>query len=291
MNVTFDIDTLRAVIAATDLGSFSRAGVQLGRTQSAISMQLKKLEQQAGTQLFVRKGRKLVPTEAGEALIAYARQIVALNDEAALKVGAEISTAVVRLGVPQDFFNDIIPVTLSEFSQLHPDIDVEIRAGLNHTLHKEIQAGRLDVALSFTEEHITNEGELLGKLPMRWLAHKELDLANSSGSESVPLVLFDHPCLFRKAALTSFEKAERPWRAAVTTPNLVFVWGALRSKLGVGVRTDYGLPDDIHSLSPKLNNLPKLPSIAVRLLRSNNSTSAVDDLHSIIRSHAVSLLR
>ena len=88
MTPTFDIDALRAVVAGLDLGSFARAAVQLGRSQSAVSMQLKKLEQQAGTALFVRRGRGLVPTAAGEALAAYARRILALNDEAALVLGA-----------------------------------------------------------------------------------------------------------------------------------------------------------------------------------------------------------
>ena len=78
----FDIDAMRMVIAGMDLGSFARAAVQLGRSQSAVSMQLKKLEYQAGTQLFTRTGRGLVPTAAGEAFVAYARRIVALNDEA-----------------------------------------------------------------------------------------------------------------------------------------------------------------------------------------------------------------
>ncbi len=289
MKIDFDIDILRAVIAATDLGSFARAGIHLGRTQSAISMQLKKLEQQTGTQLFVRKGRKLVPNEAGEELIAYARRIVALNDEAALKVGAEVSSAVVRLGLPQDFFNDIIPVVLSEFSKRHPDVNVEIRAGLNHTLQTEIRAGRLDVVLSFCEDHLTYDGELLGKLPMRWLAHQ--DYSANKFSDSVPLVLFDHPCLFRKAALSSLEKNERRWRASVTTPNLLFVWSALRSGLGIGVRTEYGLPEDIHCLDPKLNGLPILPSLAVRLLRSDSVTEATENLHLILRGQAIKLLK
>ena len=103
MNIAFDINALRAIVAGTELRSFARAATQLGRSQSAISMQLKKLEQQAGTQLFVRKGRALVPTDAGESLVAYARRIIALNDEAALALGATATTATVRLGLPQDF--------------------------------------------------------------------------------------------------------------------------------------------------------------------------------------------
>ncbi len=98
MRLTFDIDALRAMVVGVQLGSFSRAAAQLGRSQSAVSMQLRKLEQQADRPLFRRNGCGLVPTEAGVALLAYARRIIALNDEAAISVGATAATAPVRVG-------------------------------------------------------------------------------------------------------------------------------------------------------------------------------------------------
>ena len=108
MTTSFDIEALRAVLVGVEQGSFARAAVELGRSQSAVSMQLKKLEQQAGTQLFVRKGRGLIPTEAGDALTEYARRIIALNDEAARAVGAAVTPETVRLGLPQDFYDDVM---------------------------------------------------------------------------------------------------------------------------------------------------------------------------------------
>ena len=97
MRPTFDLEALRALVVGTELKSFARAAVQLGRSQSAISMQLKKLEEQAGQQLLQKSGRGLVPTEAGDALLTYARQIVALHDEAAVTVGAAAPAAAVRM--------------------------------------------------------------------------------------------------------------------------------------------------------------------------------------------------
>ena len=137
----FDIDAMRMVIAGMDLGSFARAAVQLGRSQSAVSMQLKKLEYQAGTQLFTRKGRGLVPTAAGEAFVAYARRIVALNDEAALAMGVATTAASVRLGLPQDFFEDVMPATLRTFVEAHDKVHVDVRAGENHTIADEVRSG------------------------------------------------------------------------------------------------------------------------------------------------------
>src|SRR5271165_3562587 len=117
MKATFDMDALRTMVAGIELGSFARAATKLGRSQSAVSMQLKKLEQQAGRPLFRRNGRGLVPTEAGDALLAYARRIVALNDEAAASLEATVAAASVRMGLPQDLFEDVMPEALRRFSQ------------------------------------------------------------------------------------------------------------------------------------------------------------------------------
>jgi DNA-binding transcriptional LysR family regulator len=111
-----------------------RAAVQLGRSQSAISMQMKKLEQQAGRPLLRRDGRGLAPTEAGDALLAYARRIIALNDEAAASLGATAAAASVRLGLPQDFFEDVMAEVLTRFARRRPATHVEVRAGRNFAL-------------------------------------------------------------------------------------------------------------------------------------------------------------
>lgn len=284
MNPAFDIDALRAVVAGIDLRSFARAAVELGRSQSGISMQLKKLEQQAGTQLFVRKGRGLVPTEAGEALAAYARQIIALNDEAARTLGAAVTLETVRLGLPQDFFDDVMPATLSSFAAEHPKAHVEVRAGPNHTLSEEIRAGRLDGAIVFFPDGAGGEGERLCSLPMQWLMHEAI--FGQDVYDRVPLVMFDHPCLFRQATLAALDQVDRRWRVAVTTPSLPGIWGALRSKLGIAVRTAHGVPGDIVCADDGLG-LPSLPAIELRLLRSQNATPAAHDLCEALRQETI----
>ena len=283
MNTNFDIDALRAVVAGIDLGSFARAAAHLGRSQSAISMQLKKLEQQAGTQLFVRRGRGLVPTEAGETLAAHARRIIALNDEAAMALGAAATSATVRLGLPQDFFDCVMPVTLKRFAKQHPGVHVEVLAGPNHILSDEIHAGRLDGAIVLYPEG-ANEGELLFKLPMRWMVADPApaDLV----SDPLSLVLYAHPCLFRQAALTALDGARRRWRVAVTTPSLPGVWGAVRSGLGVAVRTEHGMPAGI-AVAGKDLGLPDLPPIELRLLRSRNASAAARGLCTLLRSETM----
>ncbi|GAB0152435.1 LysR substrate-binding domain-containing protein [Marinobacterium sp. BA1] len=281
MNIAFDIDALRAIVAGTDLHSFARASMQLGRSQSAVSMQLKKLEQQAGTQLFIRKGRNLVPTEAGEVLVAYARRIIALNDEAALALGATATSATVRLGLPQDFFEDVMPAALSAYSRKHAGVHVEIQAGPNHVLAEEVRAGRLDGAIAFFPASSAGEsdGDLICELPTQWLAHERF--MNDSLDDRVPLVLFDHPCLFRQSALAALDQAGKRWKVAVTTPSLPGIWAALRSNLGLAVRTQHGMPKDIRCIGEKFD-LPELPPTALKLLCASNASPAAQDLFEIL---------
>ena len=275
MKTTFNIDALRAVVSGIEQGSFSHAAAELGRSQSAISMQLKKLEQQAGVQLFTRKGRGLVATEAGEALMDYARQIIALNDEAARAVGAIVPPETVRLGMPQDFFDDVMPGTVNAFSEAHADVHVAVCAGNNHTISEDIESGRLDGAISFFPKNSGGKGELLCELPLLWLAHK--DFAEPAPDAVVPLVLFNHPCLFRQLALASLDRAGYRWRAALTTPSLPAIWSALRSHFGIGVRVEHNKPDDIVDVG-HWACLTELPNVEVRLLTSATAPPVAMDM-------------
>lgn len=277
---TFDMDALRALVAGCDLGSFARAAARLGRSQSAVSMQLKKLEQQAGQRLFRRSGRGLALTEAGDALLAYARRIVALNDEAAASLGATAAVASVRIGLPQDFAEDVLPEVLKQFYQKWPGVHVEVRCGRNYSLAAEISESRLDVAITFARPDADSCGDLVARLPMLWLGSAK-DSLPVPGS-SVPLVVFDHPCLFRQAAMEALEAAGLRWRLALTTPSLPGVWAALRAGMGFSVRTGHYLAGEIGSTGRSLD-LPALPEIDVRLLTGIDLSPAASDLGSITR--------
>lgn len=287
MRTSFDIDALRAMVSGIEQGSFARAAIELGRSQSAVSMQLKKLEQQAGVQLFARKGRGLVPTEAGETFAGYARQIVALNDEAARAVGAAVAPETVRLGLPQDFYDDVMPATVNAFSSSHPEVHVTVRAGNNHILNDEIEAGRLDGAIAFFPRNSGAKGELLCEMPIQWLAHE--GFVEPVESSSVPLVLFNHPCLFRQAALASLDQAGRRWRAVLTTPSLAAVWAALRSDFGIGVRIPHSVPDDIVDVG-HWPGLPDLPPVELRLLGSQAVSPVARDLMTVLRGTTMDLI-
>lgn len=279
MRRNFDMDALRTIVVGTELGSFARAASRLGRSQSAVSMQLKKLEEQAGRALFRRNGRGLVPTEAGDALLAYARRIVALNDEAAASVGATAAAASVRLGLPQDFCGDVMAEAIRRFSRQRPGIHVEMRAGRNHALEEDVRAGRIDIAVAFYPVGSGSYGTRIASLPMLWLAAG--DYSRPPSSDPLPLVLYDHPCLFRQAALQTLERKGLPWRLALTTPSLPGVWAAVRSGHGISVRTAYGIPTGVRDIGSSFG-LPKLPPVELRSLFATEPSPAASDLKSIL---------
>jgi DNA-binding transcriptional LysR family regulator len=279
MRPTFDMDALRTMVVGIDLGSFARAASQLGRSQSAVSMQLKKLEQQAGRPLLRRDGRGLVPTEAGDALLAYARRIIALNDEAAASLDATVTAASVRLGLPQDLFEDVMPDAITRFSRRRPGVHVEVRAGRNHALEEDVRAGRLDVAIAFFPSGSDTHGTRIASLPMLWLGAK--GLAKPSPDDPIPLVVFDHPCLFRQTAIQTLDGKKLRWRLSLTTPSLPGVWAALRSGYGISIRPARPVPAGIRDVGPEFG-LPKLPSIELRTLTASELSPAASDLRDIL---------
>lgn len=279
MRPTFDMDALRTMVVGIDLGSFARAASQLGRSQSAVSMQLKKLEQQAGRPLLRRNGRGLVPTEAGDALLAYARRIIALNDEAAASLDATAVAASVRMGLPQDLFEDVMTDAIMRFSRRWPNVHVEVRAGRNHALEEDVRAGRLDVAIAFFQAGSGAHGTRIASLPMLWLGGK--GLAKPAPDEPVPLVVFDHPCLFRQTAIQTLDSKKLRWRLSLTTPSLPGVWAALRSGYGISIRPARPVPAGIRDVGPEFG-LPKLPSIELRMVTASELSPAASDLRDIL---------
>ena len=145
--VNLDMDVLRSFVTGIDLGSFAKAAVRLGRSPSAISLQLRKLEDQVGCPLLRRNGRGLALTEPGEMLLGYARRMLDLNDAAVSAVAAPALTGWVRLGLPQDVSETGLPAVLARFARLHPAVRVEAHVERDAVLRAEVEAGRLDLAL------------------------------------------------------------------------------------------------------------------------------------------------
>jgi len=258
--VNLDVQILRTLVAAQDLGGFGRAAEQVGRSQSAVSLQVRKLEQQLGERLFRKQGRGLAPTEAGDAILAYARRILELNDEAVAAVRGAALAGRVRFGMPGDFAETWLPAVLGRFKRAHPAVAVEAAVDRNAVLLERLDRGQLDLALVFGGGG-RGDAEELTRLPMAWIGGRERSWAEG---EPVPLAVFEPPCVFRQPATAALDAAGIPWRVAFSSPSLSALWAAVDAGLGITVRTGISRPDHLRVLDSQ-DGLPPLPSIDLSL--------------------------
>lgn len=277
-----DMDALRSFASGIDAGSFARAAERLGRSTSAISAQLKKLEEQAGTPLVRKSGRGLTLTDSGEVMLSYARRLLALNDEAVSALaGAELE-GWARLGIQEDFGDTVLPRVLGRFARAHPKVRVEGRIARNAELKEKVAGGQLDLALAWDDGGAPAD-ERIAAVPLCWLASSP-EAPVWRREEPLPLVVLEAPCLLRTIACEALDRHGIPWRIAFVTPSLGGLWAATAAGLGVAVRTSLGRPATVGLLDDKRYGLPPLPSLGLRLIRSDRGANPIaDHLSEIIR--------
>jgi DNA-binding transcriptional LysR family regulator len=260
--INLDMDVLRTLITAQQLGGFNRAAKRVGRSQSAVSQQIRKLEEQFGEPLFRKAGRGLALTAAGEIVLGYAQRILDLNDEAVAAVRGVAAQGWVRFGLPGDFAETWLPMALGRFKRTHPAVRVEASVDRNTTLIDRLDKGELDLALIFGRG-ARSDAELLAKLPVFWIGART-GKALSAPEEGLPLAVFESPCSFRGAAITALDRVGIPWHIAFTSPSLPGLWAAVEAGLGVTVRTATGLPGSLAVLNEE-SGLPPLPPVELCL--------------------------
>lgn len=265
-SVTFELDLLRTFVVGVELGSFALAARKLGRSPSALSAQLRRLEDQAGAPVFRKSGRGLALTAVGETLLAYARRLLELDDEAAVAVrGVEVE-GWVRFGTQEDLGAGLLPDVLRRFARAHPKVRIEARVARNAELLARVKSASLDLALVWGDGSAAPNGERLVQLPMCWLGSSEF--VPASRSSPLPLAVIESPCQFREAATAALDRARIPWRLAFTSSGLGGVWAATSAGIGLTVRTPLGQPAEVRALGPALRGLPALPTLGLSLHRA-----------------------
>jgi DNA-binding transcriptional LysR family regulator len=279
-HLSLNLDFLRTLVVATDLGGYGRAAAALGRSQSAVSLQMRALEDMIGQPLFRKQGRGLALTETGDMVLNYARRILELNDEVIAATRGAALQGAVRFGVPQDFGDAWLPGVLARFNRAHPGVMVEARVDRTDRLVQGIAQGALDLVLVWGET-TSPQATPVGRLPMVWIAAKTY---RPAANAPVSLAVFEPPCVFRQPAVEALERAHLPWRLAFASPSLHGLWAAAEAGLGVTVRTAFGLPPQLTVLS----GLPELPEIGLALhTASADPSPAVRRLREIILEQLV----
>lgn len=251
---TLDLDLLRCFVTIAEVGSFTRAGERLGRTQSTVSLQVKRLEDQIGRAVFARTPRSLSLTPEGERLLGAARQLLRLNDTAIAELFEPDMTGRVRIGVPEDFATAHLPAVLSAFAKAHPLVELEVTCDLTLNLLDRFYDGAFDLALVKREPSEKLEGVRVWREPLVWVARDQLAVV---GLDTVPLVVSPEPCVYRKRATDALEAVGRKWRVAYTSTSLAGSQSAVNAGLGITVLPREMVPS---YLTPIIND-PELPSL------------------------------
>jgi DNA-binding transcriptional LysR family regulator len=275
-----DPDLLQAFLAVADHRSFTRAAMALNRTQSTVSMQIKRLEEQLQAELFHRTKANVDLSAAGERLLGYARRILSLNEEAVGRVREHRVEGRVRLGVMDDYGTLLVPPLLASFIANYPRIDVEMETGLTSTMTGRLGKTYNIVIAMHPEGHF--EGELLRREQAVWAASTE---HRAEVSDPLPVALYPQGCLFRSWAMQALDKANRPWRLAFVSHSLSAVEAIVAQGLAVTVVKSGTFPSRLRRLSER-DGLPPLPRAEIRLHRAAKLSRAA----TLLADHLVASL-
>lgn len=272
MPVNLPTNLLRSFVAIVDTGSMLNASEHVFVTQSALSLQIKRLEELVQQALFLREGRRLNLTPAGEVLLDYARRVLGLHDEAVAAITAGRFKGPARIGMVQDFADNLLSGLLSRFAELHPDAQIYARVAGTAELQALFDRHELDVLLGFAAP---NDPHVVTVATMSWYGDSAL-----LDRDVLPLAVLEEPCRFRQAALRGLEDAGIPYRIAVETPNLATLKAAVGAGLGLTCRTRLFLAD---AAALEHERLPPLPKVAAILRAHEQLDQATERLAQLAR--------
>lgn len=277
--MNFDIDCLRTFSLVTETMSFSRTAERVCRSQSTVSQQVSRLEDQVGARLFARrKGRILKLTHEGTRLLQYASQILRLNDEAYSAISAAELTGFVRLGVPLDFFGRDFTRWLATFKRLHPLVALEVESNQSEHLAKRSERGEFDLAF-FKRETNSDRKNVALREQLVWVTGQNV-VPSLEGS--IPLILFPEGCAYRKIATEALHRLGRPWHLSFVSPSFECLRTAVAEGLGVTVLARALVSPEMRIIDHAVN-LPPLPQIdLVYELGRDNNTREVHELASFL---------
>ncbi len=271
-HVLLETDLLKTFVAISDSGSFTAAARQVLRTPSAVSMQMKRLEDQLERPLFIRNGRSVTLTTDGETLLAYARQLLRVNEEAVARFRVPPIEGCVRFGAPDDFGTRFLPNILTRFAATHPQVDVSVCLTMSSRLLEQLTSEAIDLALITTGdgEEGTGLGQAIFAEPLIWAGVKG-GVARSA--DPLPLALSAPGCAWRSTALSSLESSSRRYRIAYSSDSCQGQIAALLADLAIAPLPLSLLTPDLDRLG-KADGLPAIGSYQIRLCRSPQLGSA-----------------
>ncbi len=272
-----DLDLLRTFVAVVESGNFSSAAPRVGRSQSAVSMQMQRLEQELGRPLLTRMPRTVVPNAAGDDLLIYARRLLKLSDEARASVSRPDEAGTVRLGVPDDYAAFLLPPVLARFAEDYPRVNVELVCEPSRLLVPAIDEGRIDLAI--VTRLPAQSFEVLRREPFVWVAaanHVVWSL------DPLPVALFEPGCAARMNVIDALSAAGRAYRSTYSSASLLGLCAAVQAGLAVAGLAASSVPATLTVIG-EAEGLPPMQPLDMSLIRrSGADTAAVCRLHEFL---------
>jgi DNA-binding transcriptional LysR family regulator len=265
-----DLELLRSFVSVVETGGFTRAAERVHRTQSTVSQQIKRLEDDIGRPLLNRAGKQVVPTEDGERLLSYARRLLSLAEEACDVLARPTNEGAVRLGIPADFAAYRLTKLLASFSRSRPNLRLDVRADQSVYLRRDLERGDLDLAL-IKRDAGEKGGIAVWPERLHWVtsrahpAHVKAD--------SVPLIFFPTGCLYRTRAIHALESAGRGWHMAYTSSSLAGIQAAVAAGMGLSILSEMAIQGDHRVLTAKDGFAP-IDKTEVALMASPDASPA-----------------
>ena len=271
-----DITTLRSFIAVADSGGVTRAASFLNLTQSAVSMQIKRLEESLDLTVLDRQGRGVALTSAGEQLLTYARRIVELNDEVYGKLTNTVWEGEIVLGVPHDIIYPAIPNVMKAMQRDFPRVKVQLLSSYTSDLKEQFARGTVDVILT-TETNPDRDAEVLMQVPLRWYGAPG---GQAWKSNPVPVAFCNH-CSFRPVALTRLENEKTPWDLVLSSDSDRAIEVAVSADLAITTVLEGHEPPQFEAI-PTSADLPELGYQSVALYRGTARSQIIEPLCSLL---------
>ncbi len=264
------IDNLRAFVAVVELGGFAKAGEYLSRSQPAISLQIKRLEQQLDCKLFKREGQRQVPNQKGKELFNMAIELLMQNDHIFQHFARVPLSGLIRLGIPGEFATTLLPNIIGTFNNAHPDVTLEVTSALSADLLKQHSQQAFDLLLVLGHPLHTNEQTLTDKLV--WVG----PLEGAQPNAPLSLVLAPEGCVYRKKVLQELENQHINWRISFTNSDLTGITAAINEGLGITALARSTIPPDLKELES--SKLPNLGEVSIHLKSFNESSDVAKTL-------------
>lgn len=272
MPAPLDLDQLQTFISISDTGSFTRAAGEVHRTQSAVSMQMRRLEERIGRPLFEKDGRGNRLTEDGERLLSYARRMIHLNRETLAAFDDRALEGTVRIGTPDDYADRFLPEIMARFSRSNPRVELTIVCEPTTGLVEHIKRGNLDLAI-VTHDDAHGQSEVVRREPLLWVGSGN----HAVHEEDVLPMAFGRPtCVWRRAACDLLDRMQREYRVLFTSHSATVIAAAVLSGLAVSVLPECALRPGMRVLG-EADGFGALPDCEIGIMRGHTTRTKIID--------------